>query len=148
MMYRASDMKPAEIGVQMHAMINRPFKSFVHMQLIEKLKVLPSPFSRRLNNGDVIIGKPDDFETDGKQVSIIELYTFSGDLNQRKIKAKAFQLQTYIWVMEPILLSVGYHIAEYHKLMVYEQSTKELFTTIMVEKDENIEEHLNDRINS
>jgi len=105
-------------------------------------------YSRKIDNLDGapirVIGVPDDFETDDKKVSIVEVYTTIAPTIQavkaQTITKKILQLQTYVWVMSPIIKKLGYALSDTHWLEIYEQDTGEQLDRIAVTQREDIED--------
>jgi CRISPR/Cas system-associated exonuclease Cas4 (RecB family) len=125
--------KYREKGKEMHSELVRKSTTFDRELLIYHLGLSNSIFERILGE-HVIAGRPDDLEiiyeygSDGKvqskKVSLIEIKTTSKNrpyLFERE-KAK-FQLQLYIWIMEPYLTKLGYILYHKHKVKWYSQNT-------------------------
>jgi len=94
-----------------------------------------------------IRGIPDDFEVfsqlNSKYVSIIELKTtHKRKLTAAETRSSIFQLQLYIWILEPLLEPLGYKIAEEHTLEIRSQQDKHLIQKITVCPTLNMQEKL------
>lgn len=144
---RVSDFKESSrhAGTVIHADYRRPYKSWDRRVLLAKLETVieGKVYSRKMENVRVI-GVPDDYETDGKMVSIIEVYTTTAPNRQsvaaQTITKKILQLRTYMWVMEPILRKLGYTMTHTGWLEIYEQDTREQLDRIAVPQKPDIEE--------
>lgn len=151
--YRVSDFKESarRKGTIIHSQYRRPYKSWNHHYLMHMLETVieGKVFSRMMENIRVI-GVPDDYETDGKNVSIVEVCTTTAPTIQtvkaQTITKKTLQLQTYVWVMTPILIKLGYKVASIHWLEIYEQETREQLDRIAVTQREDIEDVIRARI--
>lgn len=145
--YRVSDFRESSRrkGTVIHAIYRRAHKSWDHHLLVHRLELamVGNVFSRIMENVRVI-GIPDDYETDGKNVSIVEVYTTEAptreSIKAQTITKKTLQLQTYVWVMEPTIRKLGYQIASQHWLEIYNQDTKEQLDRILVTQREDIED--------
>lgn len=144
---RVSDFKESSrhAGTVIHAEYRKPYKSWERHLLLYKLErvIEGKVFSRMMENVRVI-GVPDDYETDGHKVSIIEVYTTTSptreSISAQTITKKILQLRTYIWVMTPIIVKLGYIMSTNHWLEIYEQDTKEQLDRILITQSEDIED--------
>lgn len=148
--YRISDHKKSARmkGTVIHVSYRKPYKSWHRHVLLSKLdRVIEGRvFSRRMENVR-LVGVPDDYETDGVNVSIVEVFTtVAAVASRRAIERKTLQLQEYVWVMTPILMKLGYKVASMHWLEVYNQDTREQLERIMVEQRDDIEDIIREKI--
>lgn len=137
-------------GKEMHFYYSVPYKSFDRRLLRYKLTQLGRSFTRDIDK-HVIAGRPDDYRvlfcypSGSKVVSIIEVKTTSVKrLWATEVAVAIFQLQLYIWLMEPILTQLGYTLHYRHYVEVYSQKTGKLLRRVVVYKDPNIEQVLHD----
>lgn len=151
--YRISDFKEStrRKGTIIHMQYRKPHKSWHRHMLMGKLErvIEGKVFSRMMENVRVI-GVPDDYETDGRSVAIVEVYSTTSPtieaVKAQTITKKTLQLQTYIWVMTPILTKLGYKVASTHWLEIYEQDTREQLDRIAVTAREDIEDIIRDKV--
>ncbi len=151
--YRVSDFAESSRrkGTIIHAQYRNPHKTWSRHVLLYKLQnvIEGRVFSRTMENIRVI-GVPDDYETNGRNVSIVEVYSTTSPTIQsvktQTITKKILQLQTYIWVMTPIIRKLEYRMASTHWLEIYEQDTRELLDRIAVTANENIEDIIRAKI--
>ncbi len=151
--YRVSDFKESarRKGTIIHAQYRNPHKTWSRHVLLYKLEhVIEGKVFSRLMENIRVIGVPDDYETDGRNVSIIEVYSTTSPTIQavpaQTITKKILQLQTYIWVMTPIIVKLEYRMASTHWLEIYEQDTRELLDRIAVNAREDIEDVIRAKI--
>ena len=144
---RVSDFKESSRrkGTIIHAQYRNSHKSWSRHVLLYKLEnVIEGKVFSRLMENIRVIGVPDDYETDGRNVSIVEVYSTTSPTIQsvkaQTITKKILQLQTYIWVMTPIIVKLEYRMANTHYLEIYEQDTRELLDRIAVTQREDIED--------
>jgi CRISPR/Cas system-associated exonuclease Cas4 (RecB family) len=132
--YTYGTSKYREKGKEMHAELikNPSYRSFDRDLVLYHLGISNSTFEKELGE-HTIAGRPDDLEIiyafgpDGKvidkSIALIEIKTTSKNrpyLFERE-KAK-FQLQLYVWIMEPYIQKLGYKLYNKHKVKWYSQN--------------------------
>lgn len=142
-------IKAMSEGSRFHAHYSLDYKSFSRLELLGKLERFGKVFERVFNDEYVIRGIPDDFIVNHKLVSIIEVRTVNERvLTKNQVAAKIFQLQLYIWILEPILTKLGYTLNSDHYLEIYSQVTKKLIHRVIVNAEPNMINKLSHIFNS
>jgi len=134
-------------GTHMHTRFSEPYKDFERRVFRYRLKAQFGEVYSRNYTFHQIRGIPDDYEIftykNDKYVSIIELKTtHKHKLILAEIKSFIFQLQLYIWILEPLLESMGYKLSEHHILEIHSQTTGKILKRYDVEPEPNMEEKL------
>ena len=128
-------------GTSMHTSYSVPYKSFDRRVLRYRLfRRYGRVLSRRIKRSDAVIelrGIPDDYRVlsvkRSKVVSVIEVKTTSKKRLWVHEKAiAAFQLQLYVWLLEPLLASIGYKLHVRHWLEMYRQQDGSLIERVPV----------------
>jgi CRISPR/Cas system-associated exonuclease Cas4 (RecB family) len=135
-------------GNTMHWQYSCPYKSFDRRKLRYKLEQITHVFTRNIDNWE-IRGIPDDFKvlfnprTQEKWVSIVEIKTTNHTrLWNNEENAAIFQLQLYVWLLEPYLTRLGYKLWRRHYVEIYSQKDGKLLRRIPVEPLSNVEDTL------
>jgi len=139
-------------GSEMHSLYSAPYGSFERRLLRYKLGTVGRVFSRAIESidgtdGITVVGIPDDYRVlkidSGQSVSIIEVKTTSKSRLWSNEQAVAkFQLQLYVWLMEPILTDLGYELYCHHWVEMFHQGDWRLLGRIMVVADPEIEKKI------
>lgn len=121
-------------GSTVHSWLEQRPKSRRELELYENLKPR-IPFSRTFK-GIRIVGHVDDISLLGKnKVQIIEYKTIDKtSVKPWKSLLHKYQVQIYVWVLEPILKELGYNIAHYHSV-IYLTRNGVFLKKVSVEQD-------------
>jgi hypothetical protein len=148
--YRTSDFKESARlkGTKFHAKYRQRYKSWERVLFLYEVEryMEGKVFARKLDNIRVI-GCPDDFDvSEEKRVSLIEVYTTAKDIDEKIIAKKELQLQTYIWILEPIIIKTGYKISGQHYLEIYDPNSRELLDRRIVSQRYDIIDVIREKI--
>ncbi len=142
-------------GTQMHTAYSVPYGSFDRRVLRYNLDLSGKVFTRKILRTNEVLqvaGIPDDYrifnwyskgQHVGKTAALLEVKTTSKKrlwLNEKA--AAAFQLQIYVWIMEPHLARLGWDIHPRHYLEMYAQQDGHLIDRVVVDPAEDIEKEI------
>jgi len=136
--HRASDFKSSARlkGTKFHAKYRQRYKSWDRVLFLYEIEryMEGKVFARKLDSSRVI-GCPDDFDVNhDKRVSLVEVYTTANDIDEKIIAKKELQLQTYAWILEPLIIKAGYKVSGQHYLEIYDPNSRELLDRRIVEQ--------------
>ena len=136
-----------ETGTRLHSRFSEPFKDFERRVFRYALKARYGKVLSRKHDFYEIRGIPDDFiinvQGNSKYVSIVELKTtHKHRLILSETKAHIFQLQLYVWLLEPLLESLGYRISEHHILEIHSQVTGQILKRFDVDREPDMTQKL------
>ena len=131
----------------MHTQYSTPYKDFERRVFRYRLKETYGPVLSRKFDFYEIRGIPDDYviftHKNDKYVSIIELKTtHKHKLILAELKSFIFQLQLYIWILEPLVHTMGYHLSNNHTLEIRSQQDNHLIKEVTVSPYPNMQKRL------
>lgn len=143
----STNKKYMEVGTKFHTRYSTPYKDFERRVFRYRLKARYGDVLARAFTFYSIRGIPDDYVVKvtekGRFVSVVELKTtHKHNIILAEAKSFIFQLQLYIWILEPLLDSMGYKLSDHHILEIWSQQTEKLMKRYDVEPEPNMEEKL------
>jgi len=141
-------------GIEMHEAYSAWYKSFDRRLLLYKIKEKYGNVLKRRIEDIEVRGKFDDLRIllvykkgrlKEKVVSVVEVKTTHKKfLYWHEREAAKFQLQIYLWLLEPILEELGYRLHTRHYVEIYSQKDGRLMKRIPVKEDKFIEDRITD----